>query len=181
MNVLLSQLSVLVIFGVIVAGCLVILGYGPKHEPKITPIPPQSKPDTAKKSDTQTGKGRITQILGGITKTKIYQPKTRFYLEELDKNGDILQRFLLDDIPNSGLKVGVHPSCDFILYESEYISGYHCNINRNDAGDMFLEDHHSLNGTFVKEGSNQTKVDRVIITAGLECYLADRHIRFTKL
>lgn len=164
MNELMSQITVLVVVGMIVFAGLTVFGVLPQRKKGKTGI---------FENLMRHGEGVIEDELSGHTRYF-----ATLIMEQLDEKGNATKAFELYNIPKEGVWIGRADDCQFKIDGSKRNVGrYHAIIGKDTQG-MFIQDNHSTNGMY---DENRKKVKQLDIKNGMICYLANVKVRFREI
>lgn len=173
MSTFVSQITVLVIVGMIVLTVLALFGYLPKKEKQS-----QRSKRKSWEEEPETEESCFHGFPFERTFESGMETNTQFMnfwvMEQLDQNGKCLKVFEISKVPEKGLVIGSANDCDIKISGSRFVGRHHAAIGQDEKG-LFLQDLDSTNGMF---DQNTKKIKQLEITDRKEAYLANVKIRF---
>lgn len=156
MTTLISQLTVLLIVALIAAAVLALFGVLPLKAA-------EKEKETLFFQNTSEKDPKLhTQML------------VFWCMEQLDSAGNVVKRFDISEIPDSGLSIGSASSCDIVLEGSKYVGRHQATIGKDEKG-LFILDHNSKNGMY---NDHKERVKQLDIKDNVRAYLANVQVRF---
>jgi len=156
MTTLISQLTVLVMVGLIAAAVLALFGVLPLKAGQ------EEKEDLFFRDEEEKTQKLHTQMM------------VFWCMEQLDSAGNVLKRFDICEVPDTGLSIGSASSCDIVLEGSKYMGRHQATIGKDEKG-LFLLDHNSKNGMY---NERKERVKQLDIEDNVRAYLANVQVRF---